>query len=174
MTDKTPDAGGTIKPQPPAESSILSHDMDTLKSPFDLAPHGNNNKAALTVRADDNDSGSRGSRPSIPTNTPLSPEISTSSSFKIPRSVSRADSRLAAPLELALSGLERPDGKREARILLPGIDLRQHFIGAEESKQCEEGNNINFNKPLFWSEYLDSCLSYFLIHSFPALCRRPS
>jgi hypothetical protein len=145
MTDKTPDAEDTIKPQPPPGLSMLTDNVDILKTPFDLSPHGNN-KAALTVPGNLNDNGGGGSHPSIPTNTPLGPEFSSSSSFKIPRSVSRADSRLAAPLELALSGLERPDGAREARILLPGVDLRQHFIGVEEREQDEGGNTIDMKQ----------------------------
>jgi hypothetical protein len=143
MADKT---GDTRKPQAPPESLMIPDAVDILKSPFELSPHGNYNNTEPTNNGDGSSSrgGGGGGTPSLPTSTHPSPELSITSSFKLPRSVSRADSRLAAPLELALNGLERPDGAREARILLPGVDLRQQLGFDGEERYNEQGKDFIF------------------------------
>lgn len=62
------------------------------------------------------------------------PMLSPTSSQHHQQRISRSTSRLSLPLEFALGSMERPDGAREARTLLPGVDLR-HFnlsLGGEE------------------------------------------
>jgi hypothetical protein len=142
------DIRGNILPQPHLAPLTIPDAGNTLRSPFELTPPGNKATALPNNGADGGGDGGESATPCILTNT-LSPELSKASSFKLPRSVSRADSRLAAPLELALSGLERPDGAREARILLPGVDLRQHF-GLETEEEGGErgkkhGDRIHFS-----------------------------
>lgn len=137
----TAETKGHTKPQLPPQPLVFSEDEDLLKSPFETARQdGQSGKNVTNIHEDDTGDGTGGGADNDGNTTPslgkatLSQGLSTSSSFRIPRSVSRVDSRLAAPLELALSGLERPDGAREARILLPGIDLRHHF-GFEDDKE---------------------------------------
>jgi hypothetical protein len=127
--------GNTTEPPLQPEALAISADAHEFKSPFNLSPPGNSSKAtaANENNAVSSDGGSGVATAEInnpstmPSSTPLRPEFSASPSFKIPRSISRAESRLTAPLELALNELERPDGARETRILLPGVDLRQEF-----------------------------------------------
>lgn len=64
---------------------------------------------------------------------------SSASAASVPRSVSSLDPRVSAQLELALSSMRRCDGAREARTLLPGVDLLQHFGMAGDEDNSENG-----------------------------------
>ena len=136
-----------IKGQIPPESLTLPGAVNPFKSPFDASVSAVKEAALPAPTTNSDIGGGDGGGDSLPSTMPsrsLTPELSTTSSFKLPRSVSRSDSRLAVPLELALNGLERPDGAREARILLPGVDLRQHFGLEKELELTDQlGNYYN-------------------------------
>ena len=83
----------------------------------------------------------------------LTPSTNPSRNSTRPHILTPSTSRLSLPLELALGSMERPDGAREARTLLPGVDLRHFNIALDEDEEGENEGIDSAGKGLCLSIY---------------------